>query len=974
MIIYIPDSEVIQMEQAYKYLIMGELDRSICLYEEAIALAPEFRSNYAYLGLAMLLQGQEADAQMIWFNAIDDPDQLEDWAIELASILNLEAERYENQANFDIAWLIRQHIAEIAPDNISNLAESAKLSLLQPNLDREEENLSRLIDRLDGYNLQLSNQDIFSLDSLLEQSVITSANKKIDQKIDQNIVKDIATLDRHASFDATLIVIESSLQLRLSFLQIYLHFVDNNKRLKLIRLVLQRSKSLYTYIHIVYAKTCLQIVPKHLQILIEVVEALQSLSFNTESVEYALRMVAASDEMIYQIGSYHMTMRGLLSSGCHWQKAQDTYKQMEMLMEDFIGANRSMKFNDIRFFMSHVLWSYYLQDHPRKNRLFISQAGDYYQAQIQQSLKGVVTSKYQPIKLLRNFDRKIRIAYISQCLNRHSVGWISRWLINGHDHHKFDTFVYFLSKNENEIRQSIQEAVTASYELLIDPDAPIPSFKAIADQIQNDRIDILIDLDSLTNADGCVIMALKPAPIQVSWLGSDATGIPAIDYFIADPYVLPEDAQDYYNHQIVRLPQAYVAVNGFEVGTPNLKRADLDIPQHGIVYLSVQAPHKRNPDFLHCQMQILRQVPHSYLLLKSSRVVADYENLVLEIANSEGISPDRIKFLPTTPTEETHRANLAIADVILDTYPYTGATTTLEALWMELPIVTRVGESFVSRNSYTMILNAGISEGIAWSDQEYIDWGVRLGNDPDLRQQTSWKLKKSKQTAPLWDVPQFVSNVEAAYEQMWTKYVESQTHILDVDQTQLEVLAEAELQNSQGIALAQQGEFDRAIACFNSAIAHAPEYAEIYYNLGITLTQAEKLDQAIASFEEVIKLQPDYADAYFNLGLISTQKGNDQLAIHYLRQAIERSPHDFEYHLTLANLLSEQGNWQEALTSYESAAKINPNSTSVYYAMGLIFKNHGNYSEAISNLRAAIRLEPEFTEAICQLMSVLRIC
>ncbi len=955
------------VDQAYTYLVMGELDQSISLYQQAIALAPEVRANYAYLGLALLLQGHETDAQMSWFNAINDPDQLEDWAIELASILNVEAERYENQNNLDIAWLIRQHISEVAPDDISNLAESAKLSLLNPSFDQEEENLSRLIDSLEARSSQLSNQDLFSLDNLLEKSVITAANKRIDQ----NIVKEIAALDRKASFEATLGVIESSLQLRLKFLQVYLQNIHSDKRLKLIRLVLRSSKSLYIYIHIVYAKTCLQIAPKYLPTLIEVVAALQSLSFNIESIEYALRMVTASDEMIYQIGGYHMTMRGLLSSGCHWQKAQDTYKQMEMLMQDFIGTHQPMKFNDIRYFMSHVLWSYYLSDRPKENRLFISQAGDYYQSQIQQSLKGIVTSKYQPAKLLRNSDRKIRIAYISQCLNRHSVGWISRWLINGHDHHKFDTFVYFLSKNENEIRQSIQESVTAFHELLIDPDAPIPSFKAIADQIRNDDIDILIDLDSLTNADSCVIMALKPAPIQVSWLGSDATGIPAIDYFIADPYVLPDDAQDYYNHQIVRLPQTYVAVNGFEVGTPNLRRADLEIPQHGVIYLSVQAPHKRNPDFLRCQMQILRQVPHSYLLLKSSRVVADYESLVLEIANAEGINPDRIKFLPTTSTEEIHRANLAIADVILDTYPYTGATTTLEALWMELPIVTRVGESFVSRNSYTMMINAAISEGIAWSDQEYIDWGVRLGNEPNLRQQISWKLKKSKQTAPLWNVPQFVSDVEAAYEQMWAKYTESQTHILKLDQTQLEVLAEAELQNSQGIALGQQGEFDQAITCLNSAIALAPEYAEIYYNLGITLTQAEQLDQAIASFEQVTKLQPDYADAYFNLGLIAMQREDYHRAIEYLHQATERSPHDFEYHVTLASLLSDQGNWQEALTSYEAALQIIPKSASVHYAIGLICKDHGKYPEAISNLQAAIRLDPEFAEAHTRLKLLL---
>jgi predicted O-linked N-acetylglucosamine transferase (SPINDLY family) len=189
--------------------------------------------------------------------------------------------------------------------------------------------------------------------------------------------------------------------------------------------------------------------------------------------------------------------------------------------------------------------------------------------------------------------------------------------------------------------------------------------------------------------------------------------------------------------------------------------------------LSVQAPHKRHPDVLRQQMQILQQVPNSYFLIKSTWKSMDFEEQVVTLALQEGISEERLRFLPNTPTEAVHRANYAIADVILDTYPYNGATTTLEALWMELPIVTRVGEQFVARNSYTMMINAGITEGIAWTDEEYIEWGVKLGNDADLRKQISWKLKKSKQTSPLWNGKEFTREMESAYQQMWVTYVKS---------------------------------------------------------------------------------------------------------------------------------------------------------------------------------------------------------
>ncbi|WP_445299280.1 O-linked N-acetylglucosamine transferase family protein, partial [Microcoleus sp.] len=131
-----------------------------------------------------------------------------------------------------------------------------------------------------------------------------------------------------------------------------------------------------------------------------------------------------------------------------------------------------------------------------------------------------------------------------------------------------------------------------------------------------------------------------------------------------------------------------------------------------------------------------------------------------------------LRFLPIVQTEMQHRANLAIADVVLDTYPYNGATTTLETLWMGIPMVTRVGQQFASRNSYAMMMNVGVTEGIAWTDEEYVEWGIRLGKESELRQQISWRLKESKKTSPLWNAQQFTREMEKAYEQMWLRYVE----------------------------------------------------------------------------------------------------------------------------------------------------------------------------------------------------------
>jgi predicted O-linked N-acetylglucosamine transferase (SPINDLY family) len=364
--------------------------------------------------------------------------------------------------------------------------------------------------------------------------------------------------------------------------------------------------------------------------------------------------------------------------------------------------------------------------------------------------------------------RPLKIGYVSDCLKRHSVGWLARGVFKHHDHDRFQIHGYF--SNSKQAEDSLQEWYVEhsckAYKAGIDA-------LEIAEKIYEDEIDILIDLDSITVDIISKVMALKCAPVQATWLGWDASGLPAIDYFIADPYVLVESAQDYYTEKIWRLPHTYIAVDGFEVGVPTLRRDQLDIPSDAVVYLSAQRGFKRHPDTARLQMKIIKEVPNSYFLIKGLGDQESIKSFFIQIAEEEGVDSDHLRFLPVVPLEEVHRANLGIADVVLDTYPYNGATTTLETLWMGIPLVTRVGEQFAARNSYAMMMNVGVTEGIAWTDEEYVEWGVRLGKDPTLRQQIAWQLRQSRQTAPLWDAKQFTREMEKAYEQMWQRYVEA---------------------------------------------------------------------------------------------------------------------------------------------------------------------------------------------------------
>ena len=465
----------------------------------------------------------------------------------------------------------------------------------------------------------------------------------------------------------------------------------------------------------------------------------------------------------------HLLLKTLINAGGYWEDADKFLQRQESLLHALIKEQPVL--NDgaeiSRVLLSTFFFPYF-QDNPQAYRKIQNQLAALCQKNIQNYAEEAQWYQ-QRHKLPTKIDKcskRLKIGYISHCFRQHSVGWLARWLFEYHNRDSFELYGYLVSSQQQ--GDPLQEWYASQFETVHRMGAET---QEIAEQIYQDEIDILIDLDSLTLDISCEVMALKPAKIQATWLGWDASVIPAVDYFIADPYVLPDSAQNYYTEKILRLPQTYIAVDGFEVGTPTLRRDELNIPSDAVISLSAQRGYKRHPETIKWQMKIIKEVPNSYFLIKGD---AEQESIIRffhQIAEEQGVDCSRLRFLPQVPSEATHRANLAIADVVLDTYPYNGATTTLETLWMGIPLVTKVGQQFAARNSYTMLMNAGIKEGISWTDEEYIEWGIRLGKDAKLRQEISWKLKQFRQTAPLWNAKQFTREMEKAYEQMWTNYI-----------------------------------------------------------------------------------------------------------------------------------------------------------------------------------------------------------
>ena len=475
-----------------------------------------------------------------------------------------------------------------------------------------------------------------------------------------------------------------------------------------------------------------------------------------------------ADNLADQIFANFLIQNALLKDGIDWQSIYELANSQIELLQALVNSD-SKNLSSLltnRLFCS-TFFLPYTQDHPAQNHGIQNQLSKFCYDNLREEFQLNLSEKSENLELSSEDlkTKPLKIGYLSHCLRRHSVGWLARWIFKHHDHEQFKIYAYFVADKPgaDSVRDNIIRECDQAYRMEFD-------FQAIAQQIKDDEIDILIDLDSNTLDLSCQVMALKPAPIQVTWLGMDASGIPSIDYFIADPYVLPENAQDYYSEKIWRLPNTYIAVDGFEVLFPTIHRSQFNIPEHSIVYLSSQTGYKRHPDMVKLQMQILKAVPNSYLFIKGSSDRDGMKEFFTDIAEEVGVSSDRLRFLPMAETEAEHRANLDIADVVLDTYPYNGATTTMETLWMCIPMVTKVGQQFAARNSYTMMMNAGVTEGIAWTDAEYVEWGIKLGIDENLRKQVFWKLKESRKTSPLWNAKQFTKEMEKAYQQMWEIY------------------------------------------------------------------------------------------------------------------------------------------------------------------------------------------------------------
>ncbi|MDE2229102.1 MAG: tetratricopeptide repeat protein [Alphaproteobacteria bacterium] len=356
---------------------------------------------------------------------------------------------------------------------------------------------------------------------------------------------------------------------------------------------------------------------------------------------------------------------------------------------------------------------------------------------------------------------KIRIAYLSGDFRNHPIAYLCAELFELHDRKRFEVIgVSFGPDDNSEIRARIVKAFDEFH------DIHSASDRDGAKLLNDLHVDIALDMTGYTQVGRPGILAHRPAPIQVSYLGYPATtGADFIDYIIADTTILPPEQHAYYTEKIVYLPGSYLVNDRKRAITARAPtRPAAGLPEQAFVFCCFNNNWKIAPEIFDVWMRLLRQVEGSVLWLLRDNESA--ERNLRKAAQRRGIDPSRLVFAGRLPIDE-HLARNRLMDLSLDTLPYNAHMTAVDALWVGVPVVTCKGKTFAGRVAAGLLQAVGVPELITSNLEEYETLALKLARDPALLAEIKVKLVRNRDACTLFDTERYARQIEAAYTTMW---------------------------------------------------------------------------------------------------------------------------------------------------------------------------------------------------------------
>jgi protein O-GlcNAc transferase len=367
----------------------------------------------------------------------------------------------------------------------------------------------------------------------------------------------------------------------------------------------------------------------------------------------------------------------------------------------------------------------------------------------------------------RETGRRLRIGYVSGDLRHHAVTSFFEPLLAAHDRGAFEVFCYSSLEAAHEDDTSTRLKAHADHWVRIFR----LSDESVAARVKRDRIDLLVDLGGYTSRSRLKIFALKPAPVQVTWLGYlNTTGLDAIDYRVTDRIVDPAGEADNFNSErLIRLETVLLCYRPYGLAPPVAVPPVLDAGY--VTFGSFNDLPKLTPGVIRMWARVLHAVEGSRLVIKTEQMrdARTADELRRRFA-AEGIAPERLDLLAWRVHTQHHLARYSLVDVALDTFPFNGVTTTCEALWMGVPVVTVRGDRPYGRVGASLLTAVGLAQFIAEDANGFQRISVDLAHDLDRLKMLRTKLRDQMRTSPLCDGKAFAVAMERAYRRMWQEW------------------------------------------------------------------------------------------------------------------------------------------------------------------------------------------------------------
>ncbi len=367
--------------------------------------------------------------------------------------------------------------------------------------------------------------------------------------------------------------------------------------------------------------------------------------------------------------------------------------------------------------------------------------------------------------------QRITIGYLSYDFRDHPVAHQLFPLFGLHDRKRFRVLTFSMGPDDkSDYRRRIQDDSDEFIDI-----AGFDIRRSVA-EIHHRRVDILVDLMGHSHHSRLEILALRPAPIQISYLGFLSTsGAGFLDYTIADPIVVPTHHEAQYSESVIRMPHCY-QMNHSEFRRPGGTgpRSRWGLPDRGTVFCSFNKPYKIDASLFKCWTSILRKTPDSVLWLYKDNPMA--VDRLRTAARNDRVHPDRLIFSSKIALPD-HLKRLELADLALDTVTYNGGATTANALWAGLPVLGMLGHHWVSRMTASHLIAAGLPELVTHDLAEYQQTALHLANTPEALAALRTRLQNNRSACPLFDARMFVHHLEWAYQTVWNRYSSGKTPI-----------------------------------------------------------------------------------------------------------------------------------------------------------------------------------------------------